>query len=71
MFLFDNELYHQNETFKNYLKKINLPVIFSGPYSYKSASIERMFADLKVRELNKDGHPTGKKVSILHMIIFL
>ena len=50
---------------------MNLPVLFSGPYSYKSASIERMFAGLKVGELNKDGHPTGKKVSILYMITIL
>jgi len=40
-------MYHQNDTFKTYLKKMNLPVIFSGPYAYESAAIERGFGGLK------------------------
>ena len=35
--------------------------MYSGPYAYDSASIERLFAHLKLGELNEARVPTGKK----------
>ena len=43
------------------LAKINLPIIFSGPFSYSAAAVETVFAHLKLGDLNPEKLPTGKK----------
>ena len=43
------------------MRKLELQVIWSGPYSYSTAPIEMVFAALKFGELNPDGKSTGKK----------
>ena len=43
------------------LKKLDLPVIFSGPYSYSTAPIEMMFGGLKNGRLIEPTEPTGKR----------
>ena len=43
------------------LAKMNVPVIFSGPFSYSAAAVEAIFAHLKLGDLNPDKRPTGKK----------
>ena len=45
--LFDNAKYHCSEDTIRGLKKLQIPVIYSGPYSYSSAPIELLFAGLK------------------------
>ena len=45
--LIDNSKYHCSEDTIKGLKKLQIPVIYSGPYSYSSAPIELLFAGLK------------------------
>ena len=59
--LLDNAKWHTNAVMKERLAKMQLPFIFSGPYSYSSAPIELAFAALKLGELNPSRLPTGKK----------
>ena len=40
---------------------MELPIIFSAPYSYSTAPAESAFAALKFGELNPERLPTGKK----------
>ncbi len=40
---------------------MNLPIIYTGPYSYAAAPVESVFAALKFGDLNPDRLPTGKK----------
>ena len=40
---------------------MNLPIIFSGPYSYSTAPVELVFSALKFGDLNPQKLPTGKK----------
>ena len=51
---------------KERLARLQLPLIYSGPYSYSSAPIELMFAALKLGDLNPERLPTGKK-SLRHI----
>ena len=46
---------------KERLAKMELPIIFSGPYSYSAAPIEMVFSALKLGDLNPERLPTGKK----------
>ena len=59
--LLDNAAWHSNSLMKQRLARMDLPVIYSGPYCYSSAAIELVFAALKLGELNPDRLPTGKK----------
>lgn len=45
--LLDNAKYHTSDETRSALKKLQVPVIYSGPYSYSSAPIELLFAGLK------------------------
>ena len=57
----DNAPYHSGEEIRDYMHKMQIPVMYSAPYSYSGAPIETLFAHLKLGELNKDRLPTGKK----------
>ena len=59
--LMDNAKWHTNAVMKERLAKMQVPVIFSGLYSYSSAPVELEFAALKLGELNPSRLPTGKK----------
>ena len=61
--LLDGARYHTGSRVREFLRKLELQVIWSGPYSYSTAPIERVFGLLKFGELNPDGKATGKKVS--------
>ena len=37
------------------LKSYQIPVLFSGPYSYDAAPVEKIFAAIKTRDLNPKG----------------
>ena len=52
--LLDVAKYHTSEETKEALKKLRIPTIYSGPYSYSTASIEMMFASLKQGNLNPE-----------------
>ena len=59
--LLDNAAWHTNPIMKQRLSRMQLPIIYSGPYSYSTAPIELMFAALKLGDLNPNRLPTGKK----------
>ena len=60
--LLDGARYHTGTEVREYLQKLELQVIWSGPYSYSTAPIETVFSALKFGQLNQDRKPTGKKV---------
>ena len=57
----DNAGYHAGEDIRSYLRKMEVPFMYSGPYAYSAASIETLFAHLKLGELNEARAPTGKQ----------
>ena len=57
----DNAAWHSGQDIRSYMRKMELPFLYSGPYSYSAAAIETLFAHLKLGELNPDRLPTGKK----------
>lgn len=59
--LLDNAAWHTNPIMRQRLVKMQIPIIYSGPYSYSTAPIELMFAALKLGDLNPNRLPTGKK----------
>ena len=66
--LLDGARYHTGSKVREYMRKLELEVIWSAPYSYSTAPIEKVFATLKFGELNLDKQPTGKKVSCTYSI---
>ena len=62
--LLDGAKYHIGADIRDYMRKMELAVIWSAPYSYDTAPIEMVFGHLKIGELKKEKWPTGKKVSI-------
>jgi len=68
--LLDGARYHTGSKVREYLRKLELQVIWSGPYSYSSAPIEMVFGALKFGEINPDKKSTGKKAldKVAHMI---
>ena len=59
--LIDNAPYHTGKKIRGYFKKMQVPMMYTAPYSYSSSPIETLFAHLKLGELNQDGISTGKK----------
>ena len=59
--LLDNAAWHTSRLMQKRLAKLDVPIIFSGPYSYSAAPVEQLFSALKLGDLNPDRHPTGKK----------
>ena len=61
VFLLDGARYHTSEETRSHIKALDIKVLYSAPYSYSSASIEHLFACLKLGELNPQRLPTGKR----------
>ena len=61
VFLLDGARYHTGEKMREYLRKLQVQVIYSGPYSYAAAPIEMVFGALKRGELNPERRSTGKR----------
>ena len=59
--LIDNAAYHSGEEIRDYLRKMQIPLMYSAPYSYSSAPIETLFGHLKLGDLNPAAGPQGKK----------
>ena len=59
--LLDNAPYHSGEEIREYLRKMQVPVMYSAPYSYSAAPIETLFSLLKLNEINLASESTGKK----------
>ena len=56
VFYLDNAMYHKSEYLKSKAMKHQIPLFFSGPYSFNAAPCEKLFADIKRHDLN----PLGK-----------
>ena len=52
MILLDGARYHTGSDIRSYMRKLELDVIFSAPYSYSTAPIELLFGSLKSGDLN-------------------
>ena len=59
--LLDGARYHTGSKVREYMRKLELEVIWSGPYSYSSAPIEHVFAILKLGEINPEKKSVGKR----------
>ena len=59
--LLDNAPYHVGQLAREYFRKMQIPVMYTAPYSYAASPIETLFSVLKLGELNEDGESTGKK----------
>ena len=59
--LLDGATYHTGSKVREYIRKLQLDAIYSGPYSYDAAPVELVFGHLKLGELNADQQKTGKK----------
>ena len=67
--LLDGATYHTGSKVREYIRKLKLDVIYSGPYSYDAAPIELVFGHLKLGELNTEQQVTGKKGKQLILIV--
>ena len=61
VFLLDGARYHTSEEMREYLRKLQVEIIYSGPYSYSAAPIELLFGALKNGEINPVKEQTGKR----------
>ena len=59
--LLDGATYHMTPETRAHLIQLRVPVMFSGPYSYRIAPCELFFAYLKQGALNPTGLPTRKR----------
>ena len=59
--LLDNAPYHKSKDTKKVLESLNLPIMFSGPYSFDVSPVEMLFARTKAGLLNPNSLPLGKK----------
>lgn len=59
--LLDNASYHRSIETRVAIKKLGMPTIYSGPYSYISAPIELYFGLLKRGDLNPERKQLGKR----------
>ena len=59
--LLDGAKYHTSEYSRETLQKLQIPTMFSAPYSYSSAPIEHLFGNFKIGEFQPYSEPRGKK----------
>ena len=50
--LLDNAPYHVSDGTVNLFAGLDIPVIYTGPYSYDAAPIELLFAAFKSEDIN-------------------
>ncbi len=59
--LLDNAPYHVGKQAREYFRKMQIPIMYTAPYSYSSSPIETLFSMVKLGELNEDNESTGKR----------
>ena len=52
LFLLDNATFHKSERALDGYKRMGLPIMFLGPYSFNMAAVEKLFSFVKNRDLN-------------------
>jgi hypothetical protein len=57
----DNASYHTSKSTKDVLQRLEVPIMFLGPYGYFQAPCELFFGQLKSKQLNPATLPLGKK----------
>ena len=58
--LLDNAPYHTSNGTIDLFEGLNIPVIFTGPYSYDAAPIELLYAAFKSEDVNPNHVKLGK-----------
>ena len=53
--LLDNASYHVGKQAREYFRKMQIPIMYTAPYSYSASPIETLFSMLKLGELNEAG----------------
>ena len=59
--LVDNASYHKSASTLKVLEVLELPIMYSGPYSFSIAPCELFFSRLKQGMLNPNGLELGKR----------
>ena len=59
--VWDNAPYHRSSSTLEVLKKLQVPICFTGPHSYDAAPAELFFAAFKAADINPRHLPTGKR----------
>jgi transposase len=59
--LMDNASYHNSDETLEYLRRNNVAVFLSAPYSYDAAVAEMWFSYFKSKDLNAERYSTGKR----------
>ena len=59
--LLDGSRVHVSDDSKDFIKKLGIPVIFTGPYAYDGAPIEMFFSYFKSASLASLHLATGKR----------
>lgn len=57
----DNASYHKSDDTKRALAALDIPAMLTGPYGYDGSPAEKLFAHLKVGDLNPDDAQSGKR----------
>lgn len=57
----DNAPYHTSAATLKLFKDLSLPICFTGPHSYDSAPVEKMFAHFKAADINPNRLPMNKR----------
>ena len=57
----DNATYNTSPETQQHMKALNMPYMFTGPYSYDGSPVEKLFALFESVNINPDGLSTGKK----------
>jgi hypothetical protein len=52
LFLLDNASFHKSEKSIDGFKRMGVPIMFLGPYSFNMAAVEKLFSFVKNRDLN-------------------
>ena len=61
VFQLDGAKYHTSPEMIEFLRLLNINVIYTGPRQYDGSAIEKLFAYLKYGDLNPSRMPVGKK----------
>ena len=51
----DNATYHKSAWILQKFEAFQIPVMYPGPYAYSAAPVEKIFASIKMRNLNPEG----------------
>ena len=57
----DNASYHHSEEAQRAMAALEVPTMLAGPYGYDASPCEKLFAHLKVGDLNPADIATGKR----------